>query len=49
MGKWWLLSAVMASSGVVFQALQRNRLTDPYILGISSGAGLGAMITAIGG
>ena len=44
-----LVGAALACSGVVFQALLRNPLADPYILGISSGAGLGAMIAVIGG
>ncbi|MFH1784346.1 MAG: iron chelate uptake ABC transporter family permease subunit [bacterium] len=34
----------LALSGVVFQALLRNPLADPYILGSSSGAALGASI-----
>jgi iron complex transport system permease protein len=29
-------------SGVIFQALLRNPLAEPYVLGVSSGAGLGA-------
>ena len=44
-----IVGAALASSGVVFQALLRNPLADPYILGISSGAGLGAMIAVISG
>lgn len=44
-----LVGAALASSGVVFQALLRNPLADPYILGISSGAGLGAIIAVISG
>ncbi len=44
-----LVGAALAASGVVFQALLRNPLADPYILGISSGAGLGAMIAVITG
>jgi iron complex transport system permease protein len=39
-----LIGAALAVSGVVFQALLRNPLADPYILGISSGAALGAVI-----
>jgi len=31
-------------SGVVFQALLRNPLAEPYVLGVSSGAGLGAVV-----
>ena len=44
-----LVGAALASAGVVFQALLRNPLADPYILGISSGAGLGAMLAIISG
>ena len=44
-----LVGAALACSGAVFQALLRNPLADPYILGISSGAGLGAMIAVVGG
>ena len=43
------VGAALACSGVVFQALLRNPLADPYILGISSGAGLGAVIAVITG
>ena len=44
-----MVGAALAGSGVVFQALLRNPLADPYILGVSSGAGLGAMIAVIVG
>jgi len=44
-----LVGAALAASGAVFQALLRNPLADPYILGISSGAGLGAIIAVISG
>ena len=37
-----LAGAGLAVCGVVIQAVVRNPLADPYILGISSGAGLGA-------
>jgi iron complex transport system permease protein len=41
-----LLGAVagagLSVAGVIFQALLRNPLADPYVLGVSSGAGLGA-------
>jgi len=33
----------LAACGVVFQAILRNPLAEPYVLGISSGAGLGAV------
>lgn len=39
-----LVGAALAGAGVIYQALFRNPLADPYILGISSGAGLGAVI-----
>ncbi|MCX5635995.1 MAG: iron ABC transporter permease, partial [Planctomycetota bacterium] len=44
-----IVGAALAGSGVVFQALLRNPLADPYILGISSGAGLGVIIAVISG
>jgi iron complex transport system permease protein len=44
-----IVGAALASAGVVFQALLRNPLADPYILGISSGAGLGVIIAVISG
>ena len=34
--------AGLSVAGVIFQALLRNPLADPYVLGVSSGAGLGA-------
>lgn len=39
-----LVGAALALAGVLYQALFRNPLADPYILGVSSGAGLGATI-----
>ena len=39
-----VVGATLAAAGVVLQALMRNPLASPYTLGISSGAGLGAMI-----
>lgn len=44
-----IVGAALAASGVIFQALLRNPLADPYILGISSGAGLGAMLAILSG
>jgi iron complex transport system permease protein len=35
-----LIGAVLASAGVVYQAILRNPLADPYLLGVSSGAAL---------
>jgi iron complex transport system permease protein len=50
-GIWWfrasgaivaaIVGAGLASSGMALQGLLRNPLADPYILGISSGAGVG--------
>lgn len=37
----------LSISGVVFQALLRNPLADPYILGTSSGAALGGVLAII--
>jgi iron complex transport system permease protein len=37
-----IAGAGLAVSGVIFQALLRNPLAEPYVLGVSSGAGLGA-------
>lgn len=39
-----LVGASLAGAGALYQALFRNPLADPYILGVSSGAGLGAII-----
>jgi iron complex transport system permease protein len=39
--------AGLALSGVVLQALLRNALADPYLLGISAGASTGAVTVAI--
>jgi iron complex transport system permease protein len=38
-----LVGAALAASGVALQAILRNSLAEPYILGISSGAALGVM------
>jgi len=37
------VGAGLALSGVVMQAITRNPLADPYLLGVSSGAALGAV------
>jgi len=37
--------AILAISGNLFQALLRNPLADPYILGVSSGAAFGTVLT----
>jgi iron complex transport system permease protein len=38
-----LTGGMLAVSGVVFQALLRNPLAEPYLLGVSSGAAVGAV------
>lgn len=40
----FLVGSSLATVGVALQALLRNPLADPYILGISSGAALGAAL-----
>lgn len=44
-----LIGMALAGSGVVFQGVLRNPLAEPYILGISSGAALGATVTIVTG
>lgn len=39
-----LTGAALASSGAAYQGLFRNPLADPYLIGIASGAGLGAVL-----
>jgi iron complex transport system permease protein len=39
-----LVGAALASAGVVYQAILRNPLADPYLLGVSSGASLAAFV-----
>jgi iron complex transport system permease protein len=39
-----LTGMALAGSGAAFQGLFRNPLADPYIIGVASGAGLGAVI-----
>jgi len=43
----FIVGAALSCAGVVFQALLRNPLAEPYILGISSGAGLGSAIAIL--
>ncbi len=42
-----LTGAGLASAGVVFQGILRNPLADPYIVGISAGGALGAVISIV--
>jgi iron complex transport system permease protein len=43
------LGAALALAGTTFQALLRNPLADPYVLGVSGGAGLGGVLTLLAG
>jgi iron complex transport system permease protein len=40
-----LVGAALSVAGTSFQALLRNPLADPYILGVSSGAAVGAILS----
>jgi iron complex transport system permease protein len=40
-----LVGAALSVAGAGFQALLRNPLADPYVLGVSSGAALGAILS----
>ena len=42
-----LLGGMLTVSGVVFQALLRNPLADPYILGVSGGASIGGVLALV--
>jgi len=42
-----LVGAALASGGAVFQGLFHNPLVSPYVLGVSSGAGLGAAVAIL--
>ncbi|WP_207903260.1 FecCD family ABC transporter permease [Hazenella coriacea] len=44
-----VVGASLAVAGVVFQALLRNPLADPYILGVSAGSATGAALAMITG
>lgn len=39
-----LTGAALAGSGAAYQGLFRNPLADPYLIGVASGAGLGAVV-----
>jgi iron complex transport system permease protein len=39
-----LTGAALSVSGASYQGLFRNPLADPYLIGVASGAGLGAVI-----
>nr|WP_268892824.1 iron ABC transporter permease [Tomitella fengzijianii] len=44
-----LVGATLAVAGAAYQGVFRNPLADPYLLGVSSGAGLGATVMIIAG
>lgn len=44
-----IAGAALASVGVAFQALLRNPLADPYVLGVSGGAAAGATLAIVAG
>ncbi len=39
----------LAVSGAVFQGLFRNPMAEPYVIGVSSGSALGAVVAMLGG
>ncbi|CAG0997210.1 partial Vitamin B12 import system permease protein BtuC, partial [Anaerolineae bacterium] len=39
-----LVGAALAGSGAAYQGLFRNPLADPFLIGVASGAGLGAIM-----
>src|SRR5579859_6912619 len=43
------VGGLLSLSGVLLQALFRNPLADPYVLGVSGGAAVGALIAMAGG
>ena len=42
-----LVGMALAVSGAIFQAVTRNELASPFILGVSSGAGLAVLLTLV--
>ena len=44
-----LVGAMLAVAGAAYQGVFRNPLADPYLLGVSSGAGLGATLAIVSG
>jgi len=45
----FIVGAALAAAGVVFQAVLQNPLAEPYVLGVSGGAGLGAALAILTG
>jgi iron complex transport system permease protein len=44
-----LVGGMLALAGATYQGVFRNPLADPYLLGVSSGAGLGATLAIVSG
>lgn len=44
-----VLGGALTVAGIVFQALLRNPLADPYVLGVSGGASVGAVVALVAG
>ena len=44
-----VLGGALTVAGVVFQALLRNPLADPYVLGVSGGASIGGVLALMAG
>lgn len=44
-----LVGGALAASGATFQALLRNPLAEPYVLGVSGGAAVGAVLAVVAG
>ncbi len=42
-----MVGAGLSMSGVIFQAILKNPLADPYVLGVSSGGAIGAVLSVI--
>ncbi|MDP6959465.1 MAG: iron chelate uptake ABC transporter family permease subunit [Planctomycetota bacterium] len=45
----FLVGASLGTAGVVFQGIFRNPLADPFVVGVSGGAGLGAVVAIVFG
>jgi iron complex transport system permease protein len=45
----WVVGAALALSGTVFQGLFRNPLADPFVIGVSGGASVGAVAAIAAG
>ncbi len=45
----FVVGAALAAAGVILQAVLRNPLAEPYVLGVSGGSGLGAAVAIVMG